>query len=231
MKKEFFIFLLIANLTLYADDIKTIKGKEYKDIQEVKVKADRITFVNADGPKTLDFLELPEETRIKYNYDPFEGGLARGFLNKLGMIKKTDAFSLSQLEEAKKKATEEKKLLGFVMMWDKFYDKKVLPHDGTSEGAALQFYYTFKDSMVLVFVSHETEIRKTPESVQKGFLGPDEGGFAPNMCVVSADLKDYIVEIPYGGKESEGKIRHKIFGEKIKVIKEYLEKKKTEVSK
>lgn len=225
------MLLLIVTVIVYADDIKTIKGKEYKDIKDVKVKANKISFVNADGPKSLDFLDLPEETRIKYNYDPFEGGLARGYLNKQGVLKKTDAFSLSQLEEAKKKATEEKKLLGFIMMWDTFYDKKVAPNDQGSEAGALHFYNTFNDSLVLVFVRHENEIRKTPESVQKGFLGPEEGGFAPNMCVVSADTKDYVVQIPFGGKTSNGKIRHQIFGEKIKVIKEYLEKKKTEAAK
>jgi hypothetical protein len=118
-------------------------------------------------------------------------------------------------------ALKENKPLGFIMMWDNYYNTLTSPLGRGGPSGALHFYNSFHDSMVLIFVSHERELGLVPDSVKKGFFGPDEGGFAPNMCVVSADLKDYIVEIPYGGNNSNGEIRHAIFLEKVKRVKDY----------
>lgn len=59
--------------------------------------------------------------------------------------------------------------------------------------------------MVLVFVRHETELGKVPAAVNKGFRGPDEGGFAPNMAVTDATATEFIVEIPTRGKDGPGR--------------------------
>ena len=83
------------------------------------------------------------------------------------------------------------------------------------------FYQVFNPNLVLVFVRHESELDKVPEAVKKGFFGPDEGGFAPNLCVVNSDCSEYICEIPLGGNESNGKIREEIFKKKIEEIKAY----------
>lgn len=150
-------------------------------------------------------------------------GLARGMANKPGVLKKTDGFNIGSLDKVVEKAKSENKLVGFMMMWDQFYNKLASPMDTGGDSSALHFYNTFKDSMVIVFVAHENELDKVPESVKKGFFGPDEGGFAPNMCVVSSDLKDYIVEIPLGGAASNGKIRQKVFNDKMPAIKKFLD--------
>jgi hypothetical protein len=70
-------------------------------------------------------------------------------------------------------------------------------------------------------VRHESELNNVPDAVRKGFFGPDEGGFAPNMAVVTADCSQFVCEIPYGGKESNGGIREQIFRQKIAVIKQF----------
>jgi len=75
---------------------------------------------------------------------------------------------------------------------------------------------------VLVFVRHESELDKVPDAVKKGFFGPEEGGFAPNMAVVSPDCSQFICEIPYGGDKSNGQIREQIFRQKIPVIKKFM---------
>jgi len=59
--------------------------------------------------------------------------------------------------------------------------------------------------------------------VRKGFSGPDEGGFAPNMAVVTADCSQFVCEIPLGGNNSDGQIREQIFRQKIAVIKKFVE--------
>jgi hypothetical protein len=80
----------------------------------------------------------------------------------------------------------------------------------------------FRDNLVLVVVRHEDELGKVPDAVKTGFSGPEEGGFAPNMAVVTADCSQFVCEIPYGGKDSNGQIREQIFRQKIAVIKKFL---------
>jgi len=79
----------------------------------------------------------------------------------------------------------------------------------------------FHDGLVLVYVRHESQLGDVPDAVKKGFNGPEEGGFAPNMAVVTADCSKFVCEIPYGGDSSNGGIREKIFREKIAVIKNF----------
>jgi hypothetical protein len=121
------------------------------------------------------------------------------------------AFSLSQLDDAKAKARAEKKPLGFVMVWGQFFGKKSDPREKGSASALAHFYRAFNDSLVLVFVRHESELRDVPDPVQKGFSGPNEGGFAPNMAVLDADATQLIVEIPMGGAKGDGATRDQVF--------------------
>jgi hypothetical protein len=76
--------------------------------------------------------------------------------------------------------------------------------------------------VVLVFVRHESELGLVPDAVKQGFNGPEEGGFAPNMAVVTADCAQFVCEIPYGGDQSNGQIREPIFRQKIAVIKKFI---------
>jgi hypothetical protein len=91
----------------------------------------------------------------------------------------------------------------------------------SSQSGLAHFYDVFHDGMVLVFVRHESELNSVPAAVKKGFFGPEEGGFAPNMAVVTADCSQFVCEIPFGGNNSTGKIREQIFREKIAVIKAF----------
>jgi hypothetical protein len=71
----------------------------------------------------------------------------------------------------------------------------------------------------------ERNSRTMPQSarwMKQGFNGPEEGGFAPNMAVVTADCSQFVCEIPYGGELSNGAIREQIFRQKIAVIKKFL---------
>jgi len=132
------------------------------------------------------------------------------------------AFSLSQLDDAKAKARAERKPLGFVMVWGQFFGKRSDPRAKGSAPAFAHFYRAFSNSLVLVFVLHESELNDVPGAVQQGFSGPDEGGYAPNMAVVDATASHFIVEIPMGGAKGDGVKRDQIFAAGAAKIDQWL---------
>jgi hypothetical protein len=121
------------------------------------------------------------------------------------LMRKSDAYSLADLEKAKAQAQAEKKPLGFVMVWDVMFKTASNTRTEYGDSALHHFYQAFHQNVVLVFVRHETELRDVPEAVKKGFFGPDEGGHAPNMAVTDATASEFIVEIPYLGKNGPGR--------------------------
>jgi hypothetical protein len=225
-KSIFTLALIVCLLPALAEDITTLDGQTYTDVRDVALKPKGLFFVAGSGTSikgvTLAFTNLTDATKEKYHYDPFEMGLMAARQTPMVYLSKKVAFSLDQLEAAKAKAKAEKKLLGFIMEWDSMLvPSEPMGGAGSNSGLA-HFYAAFKDSMVLVFVRHEDELGKVPDSVKQGFNGPEEGGFAPNMAVVTADCSQFICEIPFGGgKESTWQTREKVFREKIAVIKKF----------
>jgi hypothetical protein len=226
MKTKYLLSLVIVCGPLaLADDITTLDGHKYEDVRDVTVKHNGLFFVSGSGDTmkgvTVPFSNLPDDLKQKYHYDPYEAGLMFARQNQTVYLNKNLAFSLDNLEAAKKKAKAEKKMLGFIMVWDVMFDAGD-PMGGSGSNSCLaHFYSAFKDSLVLVFVRHENELDKVPDAVKKGFFGPDEGGFAPNMAVVTPDCSQFICEIPLGGKNSTPQIREQIFRQKIAVIKKF----------
>jgi hypothetical protein len=225
-----FYLLIVALLAVtagssLADDITTLDGKQYQDVRDVVAKHNGLFFVSGSGNSvkgvTVPFDNLSDDTKDKYHCDPFALGLAYARQNVEVNLTKKLAFSLDQLDAAKKKAKAEKKMIGFIMEWDTFM-VPARPLLRGSEAGLAHFYDVFNDALVLVFVRHESELNNVPDAVKLGFFGPEEGGFAPNMAVVTADCSDFVCEIPYGGDHSNGAIREKIFKDKIAVIKIYI---------
>jgi hypothetical protein len=210
--------------TSLAEDITTLDGHTYENVKDISLKHDGLFFVYGFGDSlhgvTVPFDNLPDEVKDKYHCDPFEIGLTYARQDLRVYLTKNLAFSFDQLEAAKKKAKAEKKMIGFIMVWDTFFIPS-RPLGRGSNDALAHFYDVFHDGLVLVFVRHESELNDVPDAVRKGFFGPDEGGFAPNMAVVTADCSQFVCEIPYGGKESNGGIREQIFRQKIAVIKQF----------
>lgn len=164
----------------------------------------------------------PPRPRVNYRNFPYDKALEQAKQNRETTLTLQSAYRLDQLEEAKAKAQREGKLMGFIMVWDSFFNEPEEPMGTGSRSGLVHFYQAFNDSTVLVFVRHENELNLVPDAVKRGFFGPEEGGFAPNMAVVSADAVDYICEIPYGGNHSDGSIRDAIFRNKIDTIKTWL---------
>ena len=227
MKVNLFFATVITCLTglnCPADDITTLDGQNYTDVRSVSLKPGGLFFAVGTGDSmkgvTVAYTNLPDDTKEKYHYDPYERALAFARQNHPIILTKDLAFSLDNLEAAKKKAKEEKKLIGFVMVWDFFFVRSH-PMFPSSNGALAHFYDVFHDNLVLVFVRHESELGQVPDAVKTGFSGPDEGGYAPNMAVVTADCSQFVCEIPCGGKEYNPQVREQIFREKIAVIKAF----------
>jgi hypothetical protein len=210
---------------LWADDVSTLDGQKYENVRSWALKPKGLFFVVGEGSSmkgvTVPYTNLTDETKEKYHYDPYEIGLSYARQNQVVPLAKSLAFSLDNLEAAKKKAKAEKKLLGFIMVWDTFF-VPAEPMGHGSNSALAHFYDAFHDNLVLVFVQHETELDKVPAAVKQGFGGPEEGGFAPNMAVVTGDCSQFVCEIPFGGEKSDGHIRDQLYRQKIADIKKFL---------
>ena len=227
MKTKYLWSLIIASGPLLgaAEDLTTLDGHKYEDVRSVAVKYNGLFFVSGAGDTlkgvTVPLTNLPADIREKYHCDAYELGMAYARQNQILNVSKSLAFSMDNLEAARKKAIAENKPLGFIMEWDSMF-VPAGPMDTGSDSGLAHFYCTFNGSLVLVFVRHENELDKVPDAVKKGFFGPEEGGFAPNMAVVSPDGSQFICEIPYGGNHSNGTIREQIFRQKIAVIKKFM---------
>jgi hypothetical protein len=228
MKLKYLLTLIAACLLLpaLAEDITTLDGQTYTDVRDIALKQKGLFFVAGSGTTikgvTVAFTNLTDATKEKYHYDPFELGLIAARQTPVVNLTKKLAFSLDHLEAAKAKAKAEKKMLGFIMEWDSMLVPAQPMGGAGSDNGLAHFYAAFKDSLVLVFVRHENELGNVPDSVKQGFNGPEEGGFAPNMAVVTADCSQFICEIPFGGgKDSTPQLREKVFREKIAVIKKF----------
>lgn len=221
------VMLGLAAASVEADDITTLDGTTYKDIRDISTKPNGLFFVVGDDTTMhgvlVTYTNLPEATKEKYHCDPYELAMAFARQNQPLYLNKNLAFSLDQLDAAKKKAEAEHKPLGFILVWDNFFHPAgppFRPVGDYSENALVHFYDVFHNNLVLVFVSHERERGKVPPAVAQGFNGPDEGGWAPSMAVVTADASKFICEVPYSKKDFAG--REQIMRNRIAVIKKFL---------
>jgi hypothetical protein len=228
-----FLLLLIVGLSGRAENITTKSGKTYENVTNIVSIGNGISFSytlpgGTYRAKVL-FSDLPDEVKSKY-YDPFEEGLANARLNRPISLTLNSALRLSNLEVARQRAAREHKPLGFIMVWDVMFGGASYPMDWGANNDLAHFYVAFNNSLVLVFVRHEDELDKVPASVKKGFFGPDEGGHAPNMAVVTEDASEFICEIPLGmgaNGKSTGATREPVFRAKIQEIKKFLASRKS----
>ncbi len=220
--------LLLTGSSGWAEDITTKSGKTYENVTNVVTVWNGISFAytlpHGTYHATVLLSELSDDVKNKY-YDPFEAGLAYARLNRPITLALNSAFRFSSLEGAKQKAAREHKLLGFIMVWDVMFGVNSRPMGWGSNDQLAHFYTAFNNSLVLVFVRHEDELNQVPASVGKGFFGPEEGGHAPNMAVVTEDASEFICEIPLGmgiDSQSLGANREPVFRAKIQEIKKFL---------
>ena len=222
------LLLLLTRWSGRAEDITTKSGKTYANVTNIVTGGYGISFSytlpHGTYRATVLAGDLPEDVKSKY-YDPFEAGLINARQNRLITLTLNSAFRLSNLEVARQRAAREHKPLGFIMVWDVMFAIPSRPMGWGSNDQLAHFYTAFNNSLVLVFVRHEDELNLVPDSVKKGFFGPEEGGHAPNMAVVTDDASEFICEIPLGmgsNNQSVGTDREPVFRAKIQEIKKFL---------
>jgi hypothetical protein len=187
--------------------------------------ADAVTAYNARHASTPAAVSAPAPNAASQPIalsDRFTAGIEAAKNAPNRAVNSGEAFSLGQLEEAKAKAQHEQKPLGFIMMWGQMLDAPASTRLTGGNSALLHFCEAFKDSLVLVFVRHETELQKVPKAVSAGYSSPDEGGVAPNMAVVDSSARELIVEIPCGGFKGTGADRDAIFQAAAAKIQQWL---------
>lgn len=54
----------------FADDFKTIEGKEYKDVTVSRVEPDGVVLRTKSGISKVYFVELPKEVQDRFHYNP-----------------------------------------------------------------------------------------------------------------------------------------------------------------
>jgi thiol-disulfide isomerase/thioredoxin len=62
-------FILCCATVALADDFKTVKGKEYKDVTVSRVEPDGIVLKGKSGISKLYFVELPSEVQQRFHYN------------------------------------------------------------------------------------------------------------------------------------------------------------------
>jgi len=69
MKILTFLIVCFAGVA-FADDFKTIKGKEYKDVAVSRVEPDGVVLKTKSGISKVYFVELPKEVQERFHYNP-----------------------------------------------------------------------------------------------------------------------------------------------------------------
>ena len=69
MKGLAFSILCFASAVVFADDFKTVDGKEYKNATVSRVEPDGIVLTSKSGISKIYFTELPKEVQERFHYD------------------------------------------------------------------------------------------------------------------------------------------------------------------
>ena len=75
--KTLLTLLLFFTCSCLAGDLTTLDGKTYRNITVTRVEADGLVVTHAEGACKIDFLNLPEDVRKKYSYDPAKAEAAK----------------------------------------------------------------------------------------------------------------------------------------------------------
>src|SRR5205814_8554224 len=64
------LLILFFTSAVFAEDFKTVNGKEYKDATVTRVEPDGIVVKSKSGITKLYFVELPKEVQARFGHDP-----------------------------------------------------------------------------------------------------------------------------------------------------------------
>src|SRR5438874_13822902 len=62
--------VILTTNALFAEDFKTIDGKEYKNVTVSRIEPDGIMLTSSSGISKVYFTELPKEVQERFHHDP-----------------------------------------------------------------------------------------------------------------------------------------------------------------
>src|SRR5436309_8320385 len=100
----FLILILCSASLVFADDFKTIDGKEYKNVTVSRVEPDGIVLTSKSGISKVYFTELPKEVQERFHYDPDKARdyAAEEAANQQELRKQQDESQRKQTEKKSK---------------------------------------------------------------------------------------------------------------------------------
>jgi hypothetical protein len=105
--KVLILLFLCLGLVAFADDFKTITGKEYKNATVSRVEPDGIVLTSKAGISKVYFAELPKDVQERFGYDPQKAGDYSAQQNAaFQQTQKQQEETLRQKAEASQKADQ-----------------------------------------------------------------------------------------------------------------------------
>jgi len=98
------ILLILFASVVFADDFKTVNGKEYKNATVTGVEADGVMVKTKGGISKVYFAELPTDVQERFHYDPQKAAAASA--EQAASIQQAN----QQIEEANKQREKEKQV-------------------------------------------------------------------------------------------------------------------------
>ncbi len=93
------ILLILFASVVFADDFKTVNGKEYKNATVTGVEADGIVVKTKGGISKVYFAELPTDVQERFHYDPAQAAAAQ--VAAVRQTQELNQFNSQQEELAK----------------------------------------------------------------------------------------------------------------------------------
>ena len=93
------ILLILFASVVFADDFKTVNGKEYKNATVTGVEADGVMVKTKGGISKVYFAELPTDVQERFHYDPQKAAAAQ--VAAVRQTQELNQFNSQQEELAK----------------------------------------------------------------------------------------------------------------------------------
>src|SRR5438034_8697577 len=99
--KRLAVSILFLASVVFADNFKTISGKEYKNARESRVEPDGIVLITKSGISNLYFTELPKEVQERFHYDAKKASAYSAEQNAAVKVKNQQRKAIGQKAEAR----------------------------------------------------------------------------------------------------------------------------------
>jgi hypothetical protein len=101
------VLILCLASVAFADDFKTIQGKEYKSATVTRIEPDGIVLKGKSGISKLYFAELPKEVQQRFHYDAGQANQFTAATEAAGESFNTEAV---RQQQERKRALDQQRL-------------------------------------------------------------------------------------------------------------------------